>query len=157
MYEESPGEFPFLPDRSQAIPMKWVGKIFEILGHRYGQQFLRRWDGLEMMKVHSEWAVELGRFRSRPDCIQYALEHLPADKPPTLGEFRALCNSAPEPNVPRLESPKSAPPAEVVQAIKAIGSPSDPKAWARGLKAREMAGEKLLAVQRSFWRLTLGE
>ena len=156
MYEESPGEFPFLPDRSQAIPMKWVGKIFEILGHRYGQQFLRRWDGLEMMKVHLEWAVELGRFRSRPDCIQYALEHLPADKPPTLGEFRALCNSAPEPNTPRLEAPKGKPPAEVVQAIKAIGSPSDPKAWAYRLKARDEAGDVIPSYSRRCYREALG-
>ena len=142
---------------SDALPVEWVHRIFAKLAVRYGQSFLRRWDGLDIKAVHADWAEQLARFQSQPDCIKYALDNLPADKPPTVSEFRAICNSAPEPNTPRLEAPKSAPPAEVVQAIKAIGNPTDPKAWAHGLKAREMAGEKLLAVQRSFWRVALGE
>lgn len=141
---------------SDALPVEWVHRIFAKLAVRYGQAFLRRWDGLDIKAVHADWAEQLARFAARPDCIKYALDNLPTDKPPTVSEFRALCNAAPEPNVPRLAAPKSVPPAEVVQAIKAIGSPHDPKAWAYTLQAREKAGEQLHTVQRRFWREALG-
>ena len=142
-----------MPD---ALPVEWVHRIFAKLAVRYGQSFLRRWDGLDIKAVHADWAEQLARFQSRPDCIKYALDNLPADKPPTVSEFRAICNAAPEPNVPRLESPKSAPPAEVVQAIKAIGSPSDPKAWAYRLKARDEAGDVIPSYSRRCYREALG-
>ena len=35
--------------------------------------------------------------------------------------------------------------------------PKDPKAWAKALRARERAGERLSVMQRACWRIALGE
>lgn len=57
-------------------------------------------DGLEMAKA--AWAKELKGFADQMDKIAYALDHLP-EKAPNVIEFRNLCRSAPQKELPRLE------------------------------------------------------
>jgi hypothetical protein len=50
---------------------------------------------MSLDEVKANWANELGRFKDRPEAIAYALENLPAEQPPTVLQFRALCAAAP--------------------------------------------------------------
>lgn len=147
-----------------ALPAKWVEQIFGKLSVRYGRQFLARWDGLDLADVKSDWATQLAGFRARPDCIAYALDHLPVDKAPGVGEFRQLCNAKPEAHeVLRLEHKRGPIPAEVMKALDRLKEPSEvkgqydgPRGWAYRLRDREAAGDKLGLCQRRFWREALG-
>jgi hypothetical protein len=86
-----------------SLPEAWVDRIFEKLSLVYGHQFLSRWDGMAMADVKADWAHELRGFQQNPRAISYGLEHLPAGRPPTVLEFRAICNgpSAPQPEAVR--------------------------------------------------------
>lgn len=83
-----------------SLPEAWVDRIFDKLTLVYGHQFLSRWDGIELTTVKADWGHELRGFAQNPGAISYGLEHLPPAKPPTVLEFRAICNS---PQSPRPE------------------------------------------------------
>ncbi len=140
-----------------ALPSEWVDRIFQRLTVRYGQSFLGKWAGVDMADVKADWADQLKRFSGRPDCIKYALDNLPQDKPPNVGEFRALCNDTPEPKPLMLPGVK-ADPAKVLQIVAGIQKPvgADPKAWAHALRQRERDGQALTGYQRRIWREALG-
>jgi hypothetical protein len=143
------------------LPEPWVKKIFQKLSVVYGRDFLSRWEGQNLEDVLRDWGHELGGFSDQPDAIRFGLENLPADKPPTVLQFRAICNACPAPVLPRLPAPESRPAPEVVaqarqmrQAISEI----PPKAWAWKLKAYEEAHPKshgLTLAQREMWRRAL--
>lgn len=149
----------------ESLPAKWVEQIFKKLSVRYGRQFLARWDGIEESDVKDDWAEQLGGFARRPDCIAYALNKLPIDKPPTVGEFRALCNSMPErAEGPRLDWKRGPIPANVMQALDKLKEPkevdaqySGARGWAYRLRDREAAGDALGVMQRRCWREALGD
>ena len=92
-----------------SLPAVWVEKIFKKLALVYGRDFLSRWEGQDMAGVMSDWGHELAGFQAHPEAIKYALENLPADRPPTVLQFRAICNRAPTPELPQLEAPKADP------------------------------------------------
>lgn len=130
-----------------SLPLSWVDRIFDKLSVRYGQAFLRKWDGLDMKVVKADWAEELAGFSEHGNSIAWALQNLPAEKPPNVGEFRAIANRAPAPNVPRLERSPAEVPAEIRGKIDAIVKPAkgkDYRAWAKVLMARHEAGDKTL-------------
>ncbi len=145
------------------LPSDWVDKIFTKLSLLYGRDFYGRWDGQDIGAVKDDWAHELGGFADKPYCIAYALKNMPPDKPPTVLQFRALCNKAPDENVPRLESPRSEPPPEIVARIGAVlAAPVDYKAWAKRLRDIELNnggwlpnGTKMTRAQREMWRTAL--
>lgn len=78
-----------------SLPDAWVERIFHKLSLVYGHQFISRWDGMPLDDVKADWGHELRGFAQNPGAITYGLEHLPASKPPTVLEFRALCNLGP--------------------------------------------------------------
>lgn len=84
-----------------SLPDAWVDRIFDKLTLVYGHQFLSRWDGLDLAKVKVDWAHELRGFAQNAGAIAYGLANLPPAKPPTVLEFRGICNSpqAPRPEV----------------------------------------------------------
>jgi hypothetical protein len=85
-----------------SLPDAWVDRIFDKMNLTYGHQFLARWDGITVEKVKADWAHELRGFQQNPSAITYGLQHLPPGKPPTVLEFRVICNS---PQAPRPDPP----------------------------------------------------
>ena len=65
---------------------------------------------MDMADVQADWAHELSGFENAPHAIKYALQNLPASKPQTVIEFRAIAYKAPsQPIDRRLEAPKGDP------------------------------------------------
>lgn len=140
------------------LPVAWAKKIFQKLGLVYGRDFLSRWEGQEIEPVIADWAHELAGFADQPEAIAYALQNLPADKPPTVLQFRALCNKRPDPSVPALPAPESKPAPEVLAKAATLAasiSSIPPKAWAWKLRERESRGKGLTRAQREMWRTAL--
>jgi hypothetical protein len=130
-----------------------VDRIHARLLVRYGTRWTQMWAGIEQAAVHRDWAEELGGISDA--AIAHALDNLPAEFPPTVAQFRALC-LAHAPTFKALPSPAQDP--TVARAVlKAIARPAEghPKEWAWRLKEREERGDKLIPVQRAFWREAL--
>lgn len=90
---------------SEALPNPWVEKIFKKMTLIYGRDFTARWEGLESSEVIDDWAHELATFVNWPEAIAWALLNMPAGKPPTVLEFRAICYRAPKPERQALPEP----------------------------------------------------
>lgn len=90
---------------AEKLPTPWVEKIFKKLTICYGRDFAGRWEGLEINDVIDDWAEELSGFKNWPEAISWALQNLPAGKPPTVLEFRAICFKAPKPDRKTLPEP----------------------------------------------------
>ena len=142
----------------QHLRSDWVDAIFTRLSVRYGSEWVRKWDGVDIAAVKADWASELAGLASNPDAIKHALAHLPADRPPTVTQFRALCIGTPEIAVVQLKGPASSSQvvnAAVSNALSAQTGHNGGKDWARRLRKREQLGERLSPVQRAFWREAL--
>jgi nucleotide-binding universal stress UspA family protein len=84
-----------------------VDLIFGKCALVYGRDFAGKWEGMSIAEVKADWLRELAYWLDRPQTIRHALETLPADKPPNVLQFRALCCSAPrESSVPELPAPE---------------------------------------------------
>lgn len=86
---------------------RFVEKIFARLLVRYGAAWNRMWEGVEPDAVKADWERVLSGVNGA--AIMFALEHLPADRPPTAGQFRALCISPPPVWRPSLPPPPQTP------------------------------------------------
>jgi hypothetical protein len=137
-----------------SLPLPWVEKIFTKLTLAYGNEFLSRWAGAEIMDVKTDWAHELAGYQNNPDAIGYALTNLP-NRAPNVFQFRDICRMAPTKDLPRLDAPKADPGrvnAEIEKlrgtlTVDAIKPKHDQKAWAHRLKARHDAGDRLNLYQ----------
>lgn len=142
-----------------SLPIAWVDKLFEKLSIRYGRDFLGRWEGMPIADIKTDWSDVLSGFKGHPDSIAWALDNLPESKAPTATEFRALCRKAPTPNVPQLEAPKASRErmAAELEKLEPIVKRKeiDMKDWARRLKARDEAGERLKPIQIRFYKEAL--
>jgi hypothetical protein len=120
-----------------SLPDAWIEKIFEKLALVYGHQFFSRWDGMDLARVKADWAHELRRFQQNPAAISYGLEHLPADRPPTVLQFRDLCASrhVPEPALPRNSAP--ADPARVAAELAKLRAAPNHRGGERRERARQ--------------------
>lgn len=138
------------------FPSNWLDSLFARFAVRYGAAWMRQWDGVDIAAVKADWAEELSGYETNPDAIKYAIQHLPVDYPPKVGEFLALCHAAPRPEVPWLTVEKSDPKVvtAVLKGLKNITG-SDPKAWAHRLRRRELEGDRLTKFQRDAWREAL--
>lgn len=85
-----------------ALPQRYVAKIFQELQGNYGARFLNQWktgqvleDGTDagVINAMSMWGKKLFGFIDRPECIRHVLDRLPND-PPTLPQFVELCRDA---------------------------------------------------------------
>lgn len=104
----------------ETLSSSWVDALFARLGVRYGAAFVRQYADIDLEAVKADWGAELAGFRNQPTAIAYALEHMPADKPPNAAQFRALARMAPAPDLPRLAEPIAAMPEKVSTAIDGI-------------------------------------
>lgn len=132
-----------------SLPIPWVEKIFRKLIVTYGRDFLGRYEGLDIEDVKADWAHELRGFQQNPAALAYGLETCLGGKPPTVQDFKLACNRRPDTTL-ALPSPPADPErmaAELAKLspLRKTGAtfPVDHKAWARRLKARHDAGEKL--------------
>lgn len=145
-----------------SLPAAWVDRIFEKLTVAYGNEFLRRWDGLDMAIVKADWAHELAGYAAMPYAIRYAMDNLP-DKAPTARSFRALCNTVPVAVNMGLAAPSEKPSPAVAARLASVGHVAvDPKAWARRLRDIEINrggelpnGRMMTLAQRDSWRQAL--
>lgn len=138
------------------LPASWVDSLFARLSVRYGDAWMRKWDGLDLVAVKADWAVELGAMS--PEAISYALDNLPTDRPPaTAAAFRSLATNRPRHQPPQLPAPKASDAVVAEVMSKAFGPKpgADPKAQHRLLREREQRGERLTAFQKSAWREAL--
>lgn len=129
---------------------------------RYGDQWLRKWEGVPAADLKEDWATQLAWLWKRPEAIAFALENLPADAPPNVAQFKAIATRLPDaPQQPRrLEAPDPTPEQlerrerlrlktrEVAERLRANAA-AGPVALNK-LRARELAGEKLTPGQRGY-------
>lgn len=69
--------------------------IFGRMNAIYGNDFARKWDGIDPMLIRNEWKQTLGRFLTYKPCMDYALEHIPEDRPPSSLLFNKICQGGP--------------------------------------------------------------
>ena len=141
-----------------SLPLRWVEEIFNRLAVTYGSAFLDRYAGQDLTDIKTDWSARLAGLENAPSVIAYALQNLPA-RAPNVIEFTELCRRAPLPEVKHLPAPVADPALRerLLAAIKPLdqGSSYDHKAWARRLKARHEAGDKLSAFQVQCYREAL--
>lgn len=128
-----------------SLPADWTDKIFMKLTLIYGRDFTARWEGMNICDIKTDWSHELSGYENRPKSIAWALQNLPAGKPPTVLEFRKLCNSLPQEATVFLDAPK-ADPARVKEELAKIAqvapvSKIDGREWARRIIQRKADGE----------------
>jgi hypothetical protein len=145
-----------------SLPLPWVDKIFHKLTLIYGRDFVGRWEGLELADVKTDWAHELAGFENFADAIAFALQNLPAGRPPTVLEFRAMALKAPKPAAKQLDAPKADPDRVAEELRKAVAAVKKPalngtyhKSWAKRLIARSEAGERIRPISLKFAREAL--
>lgn len=147
-----------------SLPAAWMerlqSKMTAIYGHRFTSLFP---DGDSMSEWRDTWGRALAGLSGEQ--IAQGLAKLATGTdgwPPTSGEFRALC-VPPKPipahqRHPLLDAPKPVKTnraATVREAAALLDGKKASKQWARDLKARDEAGEKLTYTQSRFWREAL--
>lgn len=132
-----------------SLPTPWIDRIFDKLTLTYGQAFLRRWADIDINAVKSDWAHELAGFAQHPRAIAFALENLPAERPPTVLEFRAMARRAPAEDLPRLPEPKADPArvaaelAKLAPVLKGNDVRPGRTDWAHRILAKHAAGARV--------------
>ncbi len=142
-----------------SLPNQWIDRIFEKLGLVYGQEFLNRWKGLPISDVKADWAHELAGFDSHPEAVAWALRNLPAERPPTVLQFREMCRRAPSPERTMLPEPKANPDrvrtevSRLKASYRGVGEGARPTDWAHRILEQEAAGvrktQTVLAMARA--------
>lgn len=149
------------------LPESWIARIFDHMSALYGSKFADLWRGTDPESMRRVWATKLSGFSDQPNAIKQALDALDAKPfPPTLPEFLTMCREAGQRG---LDAPKALPhyptPDEIARAEEAAQKvretvakmPSrDHLAWAKDLKKRHEAGEKLAFLQVKMYREALG-
>src|SRR3954463_10271115 len=77
------------------LPLPDVEVVFGKLMMVYGTRFTGTYAGQDPGMVRQHWAHEL-RGLTGAQCA-YALDHLPADHPPNVLQFRSIAQAAPRP------------------------------------------------------------
>lgn len=138
------------------LPDNWIDALFARLTGLYGNRFTNMWTGIDANLVRTTWAGELAGVR--PESIKYALEHLPAEFPPSALQFKALCLQKPVAEAPKLSNDTPASPVvrkAVLNGLQ-LGERHGMKDWAETLRRRHVACEKLNANQIRCYRAALG-
>ena len=69
--------------------------IFSTMNAVYGARFESNWQNIDPLIVRQVWKEKLGRFLTYKPSLDYALEHIKGDFPPSAITFRDLCNAGP--------------------------------------------------------------
>ena len=82
----------------EAMPKKWIEKLFEAMSYTYGKKFSDQWGGVDSDGLKRHWASKLADFTG-PE-IKRGVDALEGREwPPTLPEFKLLCRPAINPTV----------------------------------------------------------
>lgn len=97
--------------------------IFGRMSAIYGAAFLRHWEGVDLELVRQEWQRQLGNFLTYRPSMDYAIDRLKGEFPPSAITFREYCNAGP--NIPRDElqiayEPKPVDPEVVAEARRKL-------------------------------------
>lgn len=128
-----------------SMPAAWTDKIFMKLTLIYGRDFTGRWEGMNICDIKTDWSHELSGYENRPKAIAWALQNLPAGKPPTVLEFRKLCNTLPQEATVFIDAPKADPVrvAAVLAKLSDAPAKTDGREWARRKLAAHAAGDRV--------------
>lgn len=145
------------------LDLQLVERILSKLALTYGVRANDQYRDMDADMVRANWALEMDGVSV--DAIRYACAHLPEHHPPNVIEFRKLCQGRrSEHEQLRLPPPTPDPPSAGMRARMAaamaplqVRASTDPRAWARRLRQRELACERLTPYQREAWRDALAE
>lgn len=144
------------------LPDLWIDDMFRRLSVRYGQAFLRQYDGLNLGDVKRDWAEVLGGMSA--ERLRHAMHNLPESAPTAL-TFKRCCMEfrPPEPALPKLDGPAADPArkAETARTMKELRDRLSskhldrdgmtPAAYcAAGLRRRMAEGMRLTGAQRAM-------
>ena len=133
-----------------------VDLIFRKCTLVYGRDFLNRWEGMSIGEVKADWERDLGMLLNNPQAVKHALMHLPADRPPTVLQFKNLCINLPRLFAPALDAPRASTvvAAAAMAAVRKVLQPASqhPKAWAHKLHDQERDGRRLTATVKAMMR-----
>jgi hypothetical protein len=144
------------------LPDLWIDDLFRRLSVRYGQAFLRQYDGLNLSEVKRDWAEVLGDMSA--ERLRHAVRNMP-EAVPTAPMFRRVCLEyrLPDESLPRLAAPAPDPArkADVARMLKELRDRltsghmerdgMTPAAYvAAGLRRREAQGMRLTGAQRDM-------
>jgi hypothetical protein len=135
-----------------SLPSKAIDRLFDRLTATYGNEWINRWQGLDVQAIKSLWGHELAAYANRLEALAWALENLPP-RAPNVIEFKHLCRQAPLPEAPRLPEPKADPQRVAAELAKlaplrqaVMQESGDRKAWAHRIVARSEAGDRVNAA-----------
>lgn len=69
--------------------------IFGMMGAIYGATFNRHWDGMDLDLVRQVWRDKIGSFLTYKPSLDYALNRLDGNFPPSAITFKEFCNAGP--------------------------------------------------------------
>jgi hypothetical protein len=148
-----------------SLPMKALERLFQRLSATYGSEFINKWDKMPIAEVKTAWAHELASFSGNLTVIVWALENLP-ERCLNAIEFKKLCRQAPKPDTKMLDvdkAPTHIVDAQIAEMVRVVTEQTNPhdnkrdyKAWAKKLKARHDACEKLEIFQIRSYKVALG-
>jgi hypothetical protein len=69
--------------------------IFGRMNAIYGNDFARKWDGIDPNLIRQEWIGTLGYFLTYRPAMDYALRHIDPARPPSSLQFRKICQDGP--------------------------------------------------------------
>ena len=108
---------------NECTPDEGLDYIFGRMSAIYGAAFLRHWEGVDHELVRQEWKQQLGRFLTYRPSMDYGIDRLKGEFPPSAITFREFCNAGP--NIPRDElqithDPKPVDPEVVAEARRKL-------------------------------------
>lgn len=142
-----------------------IDRLFERLALTYGAAWQNSFGAAPIVDVKSMWQHELSSFlqsRESMNRVVWALDNLP-ERVPNVIQFKNLCRQAPSPEAPMLPEPPANPErvaaelAKLAPMIAESKSENDPKAWAKRLRFRHLAGDRLRSIQIQMYKQALQE
>ena len=144
---------------SENRPKRPIDRLWDRLFVRWGHRFMGQYSGIDPEIVKADWERVLQWYLSdmkRAKAIAWALDNLP-DDPIMAPAFKRLCQAMPEPAFRALPEPKPDPArvAAALSAMRRTQEAQDPLDWARRLRDRHAAGERLGNAQITAYRHAL--
>lgn len=69
--------------------------IFAKMSAIYGGVFTQQWRDVDPTMLRHVWKDEIGRYLTYRPTMDYALQHMNPDRPPSALAFKKLCHQAP--------------------------------------------------------------